>query len=120
VRWAVQHGLPDIRRIDVGQFISEAIRRSVESEGEIEAHDEDVTARWPCLFDFVACSVPIEGEKGKKHKRITATITVFAAGGKWKVHLNDRESKRSHWGEGKSVLDALDDLERATRAFLGL
>lgn len=92
----------------MGQFVQAAVQKHTNNGSALEASDDRLMEEYPAIFDFLTCCV---GEGGKP--RAVGSLTLFARTGSWHGCLKDRQTKRTWWGEGDTVWNAMKALDAA-------
>lgn len=72
------------------------------------ARDEDLAAMYPAVHEYITECLWDDGRQ-----RQTATMTLFAEDGLFKVCLSDRATERVLWASGTTLLEVMADLEAA-------
>jgi hypothetical protein len=107
VPWVLWNDLSYLQKEEVVMsWVSRNRRSPGAAAGPPVSHDAEWSMQLPAIHEYM---VLLRHEDGSARR--TATLTVFADTGSWKVFLNDRDSGTSLCASGPSVNDALGALE---------
>jgi hypothetical protein len=87
-------------------WVSKLRRPAGEAGRPADAVDQQWVHDLPAVHEFLTLGVHADGSP-----RRTATLTLFADAGSWKVFLNERDSGASLCATGGSIADSLSALE---------
>lgn len=98
------------RNIAVSKFIQKALAKAGEA-ANASYRDDDLKRDCPAVMEFLT-----DTDDGQGGRRKTATLSVFAADGQFKVFLNDRQTMNCLCVASESLWGALQALEAALQS----